>query len=72
MTKRKDPNFTTARFTHAEGQIHPEQLIYALEGICAALDMQQPTLGNAADLDVMGNLTLAAQILASQLAGRLA
>lgn len=59
-------------FIMPEGAAHPAQLIYALAGVGAALDRIEPTNSSRADFELVGNLSVAAHILAKQLADRLA
>lgn len=55
-----------------EGEVHPTQLIFALAGVGMALDRLEPNHESREDFELIGNLSVAARVLATQLAQRLA
>jgi len=70
-TMPKRSTTATVEFTGLTGDPHPEAVLHALAGVCAALDQQQPTVGDHDDLNLMGGLACAAAILSRHLIGRL-
>lgn len=71
MTMSKRTPTANVDFTQATSDPHPEQVLYALAGVCTALAELQPRLGDRHDFDVQGNLATAARILSRHLIERL-